>query len=116
MEEIVDNLKREVAKGSEIAKICLHRIQQAPPALLKATLELLRRSKVWDYTTCMQQEYAVLWNSLRRADFETAMAHRKQRMESKWHLFSPSTLEEVTPAMVDQMLKPAPDMMTENPA
>lgn len=83
-----------------MAEICLERVKQSPPLSLKGTLALLNKAKLWDYTTCLKEEYKLLWNLIKHRNFEAAMENRNTKSLNKWGLFSPSTLEDVTPEMV----------------
>lgn len=118
MEQIVENLEKELDNpdNCHLARICLERIKQSPPLSLKATLALLNKAKIWDYTTCMKEEYKLLWNLIKHPNFDVAMENRKVKQSDKWGLFEPSTLEDVSDKMVEEVLKPAKDMLTENPA
>ncbi len=117
MEDIVASLERELEnpKHEKMARICLERLRQAPPLSLKVTLELLKRGKIWDYGTCMKEEYKALWNLMKSPNFEVAMRHRNTKSPDKWSLFVPARLEDVSPEMVDKHMQAAKDMLTQNP-
>lgn len=63
----------------------------------------------------MKEEYKLLWNLMRHPNFEVAMENRNKKSEDKWGLFTPSTLEEVSDEMVQTVVSPGKDMLTENP-
>ncbi|XP_049851333.1 3-hydroxyisobutyryl-CoA hydrolase, mitochondrial-like [Schistocerca gregaria] len=102
--EIVSALEKET---SAFAKETLKSIRAACPISVHLSLEMQRRGAEKSLAECLQMEYTVALNILKKSNFYEgvrAVLVDKTR-DARW---SPARLEDVTPAMIEEYFKPTP--------
>jgi enoyl-CoA hydratase len=108
VEEIVRALAAETGQERDWAQATAATLAQRPPMSLKVTLRQLRSAERFDLKAALEMEYRVAARCLTRPDVQAGMrsAVIDKGTVPRW---SPATLSEVIPEMVDAVFAPLGD-------
>lgn len=104
--DIIDRLKQAPAADRAWADALLADLRQRSPFSLCVTLAAVRRARHLDLRETLQQDYRIASRLLVGADFREGVraALIDKTKDPRW---SPATLDEVTPAMIEAVFAPA---------
>ena len=108
VEDILRALDQEAGEHAEWARTTAATIRTKSPLSLKLALAQVRRSKVWDFATCMQAEFRIVSRVIRGHDFYEgvrAVIIDKDNTP-QWQ---PATLDDVAAAEVERHFAPLDD-------
>jgi enoyl-CoA hydratase len=107
VEEIIAALKSETGSAKSWAETTLATLATKAPASLKITLQQLRIAGGRDLKDALELEYRMASHCMLRPDFQAAIATASDgaatQLSSAIARWTPSTLSEVTPDMVDEI-------------
>jgi enoyl-CoA hydratase len=106
VEQIIAALSAETGETRAWAERTLATLAQRAPASLKITLRQLRTAAASDLKTALEMEYAMATGCLARADFQEGIRTLliDKGSTPRW---TPATLADVTPGMVEAAFAPA---------
>ena len=108
IEDILRALAAETGPARDWAQTTVATLAKRPPMSLKITLRQLRSSERFDLKAALEMEYRMAARCLTRPDVQAGMrsAVIDKDTAPRW---SPATLAEVTPEMVDAVFAPLGD-------